>query len=77
MRRGSFLESSIGAAANVHFGVSLSTLTHGCEWIGPAWLADEIVQRPVTYRDNHIWLPNGTGLGMTIDEDKLNYYRRI
>ena len=73
---GSFLESSIGAAANIHLGASLSTLKHGCEWLGPEWLADEVVQTPVTYRDNHICIPDGPGLGIALDTDKVKHYRR-
>ena len=72
---GSFLESSIGAAANVHFGVSLPGLAYGAEWVGPGLLADEIVTQGMTYRTYNVQVPDGPGLGMVIDEDKLKYYK--
>ncbi len=72
---GSFLESSIGAAANIHFGASLPGLAYGAEWVGPGLLADEIVVRKIGYQAHHVKVPGGHGLGVEIDEDKLKYYK--
>jgi muconate cycloisomerase len=34
-----------------------------------------VVQRPL-YRDFELHLPQGPGLGLQLDEDKLAFYRR-
>lgn len=43
---------------------------------GPLLMKDDIVVRPLTFRDNGVELPDGPGLGVEIDEDKLAAYRR-
>ncbi|MDT8399019.1 MAG: muconate cycloisomerase family protein [Pseudomonadales bacterium] len=73
---GCFLESSIGTCAHLHLGASLPALSHGCEWVGPAWLADDLCTQPVRYEDFQIHIPTGVGLGFELDEDKLKHYRR-
>ena len=37
---------------------------------------DDIVVNPPRYADFELELPDGPGLGLTLDEDKLNFYRR-
>jgi muconate cycloisomerase len=73
---GCFLESSIGTAANLQLGAALPELAWGSEWIGPLWLADDLACRPIEYRDFAALVPPGPGLGVTLDEDKLRFYRR-
>lgn len=43
---------------------------------GPLLMKDDIVIRPLNYRDNGVDLPTGPGLGVAIDESKLAEYRR-
>jgi L-alanine-DL-glutamate epimerase-like enolase superfamily enzyme len=38
-------------------------------------LADDIVKAPITVVDSHIVTPEGPGLGVTVDEEKLARYR--
>jgi muconate cycloisomerase len=73
---GCFLESSIGTAANLQLGAALGDLTWGSEWIGPAWLSDDLVVEPVRYEQFEARVPNGPGLGVELDRDKLAHYRR-
>jgi len=43
---------------------------------GPLLVKDDIVvERPV-FKDFSLHLPQGPGLGLAIDEDKLAHYRR-
>ena len=36
----------------------------------------DLVQEPVEYRDNHVWVKHGPGLGVDLDEDKVKHYLR-
>ncbi len=73
---GTSLESSIGTAAALHVYSTLPNLTEGCELFGPIWLADDIVEQPLKFGDGSIFLPEGPGLGVTLDQSKLEKYRR-
>lgn len=73
---GTMLEGSIGTIAAAHGFCTLPQLAWGTELFGPLLLKDDIVvERPV-YRDFTLQLPQGPGLGLVIDEDKLAHYRR-
>lgn len=73
---GSTLETSVGTAASLHLYCTIPNLTEGCELFGPLWLADDIVEDPVEYRDFQAWVPRGPGLGVSLDEEKVKCYRR-
>lgn len=73
---GCLLESSIGAAAHLHFFASLEKLQWHCEHFGPQILVDEIVTHPIVYDDFCAVVPDGPGAGVEIDPDKLRHYRR-
>ena len=51
-------------------------MSYGCELIGGLWLAEEIVEEPLTYSDFHVHVPRGPGLGMMLDRTKLDRFRR-
>ncbi len=73
---GTLLEGTIGSAASLHAWSTLETLHWGTEMFGPLLLKDDIVEKPINFHNNGADLPDGPGLGMTIDEDKLAFYRR-
>jgi len=73
---GTFLESSIGTAANMQLCASLPNFPYGGELSGPGLIADDIAQEPVVYKDFELQLPKGNGIAAAIDEDKLKAYRR-
>ncbi len=73
---GSALETSLLTAANLHVCATLPRLSEGAELFGPLWLADDIVETPITYRDGHVLVPEGVGFGVRLDEDKVDKYRR-
>ncbi|KWR77489.1 muconate/chloromuconate family cycloisomerase [Cupriavidus sp. IDO] len=73
---GTMLEGSVGTIAAAHGFCTLPELAWGTELFGPLLLKDDVVtQRPV-YREFDLHLPEGPGLGLTLDEDKLAFYRR-
>ncbi|MFT8895775.1 MAG: enolase C-terminal domain-like protein [Acetobacter sp.] len=81
------IESAIGTAANVHFAlarpaVSLPAVitisapagTHPCRVAGH-YYDDDILADPMQVRDGAILPLDAPGLGITIDEDKLQAFR--
>ena len=73
---GTFLESSIGTAAGMQLAATCGRLPLGGEMIGPMLLAEDIVTRPLTYAGGALHLPDGPGLGVVLDEDKVRAFRR-
>lgn len=73
---GTFLETSITTAAALHLAASLKSLPLGGEIIGPLLLAEDIVTQPVVYREKAAWLPEGPGLGIKLDEQKVQAFKR-
>ncbi|WP_432260933.1 muconate/chloromuconate family cycloisomerase [Cupriavidus sp. TMH.W2] len=73
---GTMLEGSIGTIAAAHGFATLPQLAWGTELFGPLLLKDDIVAERPVYRDFALQLPQGPGLGMALDEDKLAHYRR-
>jgi muconate cycloisomerase len=73
---GCLLESSIGAAAHLHGFAALRELAWGCEHFGPQILTGDLVTEPLRFADFHIHLPDGPGLGVTLDPEQLRRYAR-
>ncbi|WP_018262283.1 muconate/chloromuconate family cycloisomerase [Methylobacterium sp. WSM2598] len=73
---GCLLESSIGAAAHLQAFAGLRDLAWGCEHFGPQILTDDLVTEPLRFHDFAVHLPDGPGLGVALDPDKLRHYAR-
>lgn len=73
---GTSLESSIGTAACLHVYSTLPNLTEDCELFGPIWMADDIVEEPVVFKNEKVYVPQKPGLGVTLDMEKIKKYRR-
>jgi muconate cycloisomerase len=73
---GCLLESSIGAAAHLQVFATLRELGWGCEHFGPQILTDDLVTEPLRFADFHVHLPDGPGIGVELDRDKLRRYAR-
>lgn len=73
---GTMLEGSVGSIAAAHGFCTLPQLAWGTELFGPLLLKDDIVVERPAYRDFSLHLPEGPGLGLVLDEDKLKFYRR-
>lgn len=72
---GTMLEGSLGTVASLH-AWSTVKMQWGTEMFGPLLLKDDIVVSPLDFSDGQVTLPQGPGLGVEIDEDKLRYYAR-
>lgn len=72
---GTMLEGSLGTVASLH-AWSTVRMQWGTEMFGPLLLKDDIVVTPLDFRQGQVVLPQGPGLGVEIDLDKLRYYAR-
>jgi muconate cycloisomerase len=73
---GCLLESSIGAAAHLAAFATLPRLPWGTEQFGPRILVDDVVTEGLQFEDFEVLLPEGPGLGVTLDEDRLRSFAR-
>lgn len=73
---GTMLESAVGTAAALQLFSAVEHLAWGTEFFGPLLLTDDILTTPLTYRDFRVVVPEGTGLGVALDPDKTDFYRR-
>lgn len=73
---GCMIETSVGTAAYLHFGAVLPRLDYGRELFGPLLLGGDIASRPVAYADGQVLVPEGPGLGIEVDEARVEKYRR-
>lgn len=84
---GGSIESGIGTAANLHLGVSLErailpsvcAVTHlagfeGGPQVAGVYYRDDVIAEPLRFQDGRLLCPEGPGLGVQVDEDKLRHY---
>jgi o-succinylbenzoate synthase len=71
---GGCLETSPGAAAQAHFYTATANIISAAE-MEPWQYVDDIVTSPMVSANGSVKIPDGWGLGLTIDKDKLAYYR--
>ena len=68
---GSTVEMSIGTAGRAHLAAALPNIHYPCYPAGPVVYAEQIVKERVRYEAGHLIVPDGPGLGVEIDEDRL------
>ncbi|WDS34644.1 muconate/chloromuconate family cycloisomerase [Pseudoxanthomonas sp.] len=73
---GTMLEGAVGTIAAAHVFATFPHLQWGTELFGPLLLTEEILAQPLVYRDFHLEVPNAPGLGIALDEDRVNAFRR-
>lgn len=73
---GTLLEGSIGSIASAHAFAACPQLRWGTELFGPLLLKDDIVTARPDFHDFELHLTQAPGLGVSVDEDKLAFYRR-
>lgn len=72
---GGTMETSVGTSAAAQtFGTFPDLI--GSDLIGPLMRADDIVTEPLAVRNGGLCVPDGPGLGIELDEDKIRYYSR-
>ncbi|OSQ52447.1 muconate/chloromuconate family cycloisomerase [Marivita geojedonensis] len=73
---GTMLETGLGTAAALQLFATTEHLSWGTELFGPLLLTDEILAKPIVYRDFCVEIPKGVGIGVTLDPDKIAFFRR-
>lgn len=73
---GTLLEGTIGTIASAHACTTLNNLEWGTELFGPLLLTDDIITNRIEYRNFEFKIPEGPGLGLELDSDKMKFYRR-
>lgn len=73
---GTMLEGGVGTAASAHVFSTVRNLAWGTELFGPLLQSEEILATPLSYADFSLKVPNGPGLGVSLDEDKIAFHRR-
>jgi muconate cycloisomerase len=68
---GTMLEGGIGTAASAHVFSTFGELAWGTELFGPLLLTEELLATPLQYRDYHLTIPSGPGLGVELDLDRV------
>ena len=81
------VETGIGNAANIHLAASTGVVIYGCVvpvstpkeksrgGIAGVYYQDDIITEAFDYEDGDIIVSSRPGLGIELDEDKLNHYR--
>ncbi|WP_151719804.1 muconate/chloromuconate family cycloisomerase [Gemmobacter serpentinus] len=73
---GTMLEGGVGTIASAHLFATFANLQWGTELFGPLLLTEEILATPLDYRDFALTVPDGPGLGIALDEDRVAFFAR-
>lgn len=73
---GTMLEGAVGTIASAHAFATFANLQWGTELFGPLLLTEEILETPLDYSDFHLTVPDRPGLGIDLDEDRVQFFRR-
>lgn len=73
---GTMLEGGVGTVASAHVFSTFANLQWGTELFGPLLLTEEILSTPLDYSDFELTVPDGPGLGIELDEDRLKFFAR-
>jgi L-alanine-DL-glutamate epimerase-like enolase superfamily enzyme len=67
----------VGAAAALQFGACAPNLVKGVELIGSSAFTDDIITEPLITDHGVFNLPQKTGIGVEVDEAKLERYSKV
>lgn len=73
---GTMLEGAVATIASAHLFASVRHLEWGTELFGPLLLSEEVLTQPLDYSDFSLVVPLGPGLGIELDEARLERFRR-
>ncbi|MFZ5965156.1 muconate cycloisomerase family protein [Thalassococcus sp. BH17M4-6] len=73
---GTMLETGLGTAAALQLFSTVQDLTWGTELFGPLLLVEDILAEPLVYKDFHVEIPQAAGIGVSLDPDKIEKFRR-
>jgi len=72
------LELSVSlAAATQIISAYRNVITHKCELSGyPEWMGDDVTKESVRFEKGYVYVPDGPGLGVELDDDKIERYNK-
>ncbi|MFT3755698.1 MAG: muconate/chloromuconate family cycloisomerase [Pseudoxanthomonas sp.] len=73
---GTMLEGAFSTVASAHLFASFANLQWGTELFGPLLITEEILKTPLDYSDYALTVPQGPGLGIELDEEKIKRFTR-
>lgn len=73
---GTMLEGAVGTIAAAHVFSTFPNLQWGTEFFGPLLLTEEILATPLDYSDFQLTVPSAPGLGIELDEERVQFFRR-
>ena len=73
---GTMLEGAVGTVVSAHAFATFANLQWGTELFGPLLLTEEILTEPLDYSEFELTVPQGPGLGVTLDEDRVAFFAR-
>jgi L-alanine-DL-glutamate epimerase-like enolase superfamily enzyme len=75
---GSNLELGVGSAAMIHLALrapAIDAATYPCDIIGPLYYEDDVLTKPLAITGGSARLNDAPGLGVELDESKVEKYR--
>jgi len=73
---GTMLEGAVGTIASAQVFSTFANLQWGTELFGPLLLTEEITAAPLDYRDFELTIPVAPGLGIELDEKRVDFFTR-
>ncbi|BAI74214.1 muconate cycloisomerase (plasmid) [Azospirillum sp. B510] len=73
---GTMIETGVGTAAAAQLFATLPRLEWGTELFGPLLFTDDFLVTPLRYENFALVVPDGPGIGVDIDPDRLDALRR-
>lgn len=73
---GTMIETGVGTAAAAQLFATLPRLDWGTELFGPLLFTDDFLAAPLRYEEFALVVPDGPGIGVDIDPDRLDALRR-
>ncbi|MFN0305212.1 MAG: mandelate racemase/muconate lactonizing enzyme family protein [Burkholderiales bacterium] len=70
-----FYECGVAAAANLHVAIGLGLTRHAHDQAHDGLMSDLLTDDVLAIRNGRITLPNGTGLGVTLDADRVREFQ--
>jgi len=80
-------EMGVANAVNLHLSASTKVASHACVYpitnllgreqtkVAGRFYQDDIITEPFKYEDGYLYVPQGPGLGIQLDEEKVAKYR--
>ena len=70
---GSYIELGVGTAATAHLAAAIPNLKYPCYMYGQFKYQEDVLTESLQVADGKIKVPDGPGLGVEIDEEKLKF----